>query len=89
MTFTLDPIYLTNFILCIVILVLGCVGYAKSKNKAPLFIGIAFALFAASHMVTLWGLKAALTTFLIVSDVIRVIAYALVIAAVYRLASRR
>ena len=45
MTFTLDPIYLTNFILCITILVLGCLGYAKSKDKAPLFIGIGFALF--------------------------------------------
>lgn len=86
MTFTLDPIYLTNFILCIVIVVLGCVGYARSKNKAPLFIGIAFALFAVSHMLTLWGLQATLTTFLIV---IRVIAYALVIGAVYRLACKR
>ena len=86
MTFTLDPIYLTNFILCIVIVVLGGVGYSRSKNKAPLFISIAFALFAASHMLTLWGLQATLTTFLIV---IRVIAYALVIAAVYRLACKR
>jgi len=86
MTFTPDPIYLTNFILCVVILVLGCMGYSRSKGKAPLFIGIAFALFAASHMVTLWGLKETLTNFLIA---IRVIAYALVVAAVYRLASRR
>ena len=86
MTFTLDPIYLTNFILCVVILVLGCLGYSRSKNKAPLFIGIAFALFAASHMITLWGLKETLTNFLIA---IRVIAYALVIAAVYRLVSKR
>jgi len=86
MTFTLDPIYLTNFILCIVILVLGGVGYSRSKNKALLFIGIAFAMFAASHMVTLWGLQVTLSTFLIV---IRVIAYVLVAVAVYRLASRR
>ena len=86
MAFTLDPIYLTNFILCIVILVLGCVAYARSKNKAPLFIGIAYALFAASHMITLWGLQVTLSTFLIV---IRVIAYVLVAVAVYRLASRR
>jgi len=86
MTFTLDPIYLTNFILCVVIVVLGGVGYSRSKAKAPLFIGIAFALFAVSHMLTLWGLQATLTTFLIV---IRVIAYALVIGAVYRLACKR
>ena len=86
MTFTLDPIYLINFILCITILILGCVGYTRSEDKSLLFIGIAFGLFAASHMVTLWGLKAALTTFLIV---IRVIAYGLVIAAVYRLAFKR
>jgi hypothetical protein len=62
------------------------VGYARSKNKAPLLIGIAFALFAVSHMVTLWGLTATLTTFLIV---IRVIAYVLVAVAVYRLAFKR
>jgi len=86
MTFTLDPIYLTNFILCLVIVVLGGVAYARNKSKAPLFIGIAFALFAVSHMLTLWGLAATLTTFLIV---IRVVAYALVIAAVYRLACKR
>jgi len=86
MTFTLDPVYLTNFILCITILVLGCVGYAKSKDKSPLFIGIAFGLFAASHMITLWGLKATLPTFLIV---IRVIAYALVAVGLYRIAFKR
>ena len=86
MTFTLDPIYLTNFILCIAILVLGCVGYAKIKDKSPLFIGIAFGLFAVSHMVTLWGLKATLPTFLIV---IRTIAYVLVVVALYRIAFKR
>jgi hypothetical protein len=86
MTFTLDPIYLNNFMLCIVIVVLGGVGYARSKNEALLFIGIAFALFAVSHMLTLWGLQATLTTFLIV---IRVIAYVLVAVAVYRLAFKR
>lgn len=86
MTFTLDPIYLTNFILCIVIMVLGGVGYSRSKNKALLFISIAFALFAASHMLTLWGLPATLPTLLIV---IRVIGYVLVAVAVYRLACKR
>ena len=86
MTFALDPIYLTNFILCVTILILGFVAYARSRDKAPLFIGIAYVLFAASHMVTLRGLEATLTTFLIV---IRVIGYVLVAVAVYRLASRR
>ena len=86
MKFTPDPIYLTNFSFCIVIMVLGCVGYAKSKDKSLLFIGIAFAVFAALHMITLWGLKVTLPTLLIV---IRAIAYALVAVGLYRIAFKR
>jgi len=72
---TLDPISLTNLVLCVIILVLGILGYKNSGDKSPLYIGIAFGLFGVSHLLTLIGLKEALTTFLIV---IRTLAYLLV-----------
>ena len=82
----LDPIYLTNLVLCVIILVLGCLSYKKSRDKWPLYIGIAFGLFGVSHLVTLLGLKEALTTFLIV---IRTLAYLLVAFTLYWVAFRR
>ena len=86
MTFTMDPIYLANLILCIVILVFGILGYKKSGDMMPLYIGIAFALFGISHLMTLLGLKQVLTVFLLV---IRTIAYLLVAFTLYRIAFRR
>jgi len=86
MTFILDPIYLTNLILCVIILVLGIVGYRNSGDMTPLFIGIAFGLFGVSHLLTLLNLKDTLTVFLIV---IRTIAYVMVAVTLFRIAFQR
>ena len=83
---TLDPIYVTNLVLCIIILVLGILGYKKLGDKLPLYIGIAFGLFGISHLVTLLGLEESPTVFLIV---IRTIAYLTVAVTVYRLAFKQ
>ncbi len=80
MVLNFEPIYIVNLILCIVIFALGYVGYTKSKNKLPLYIGIAFGLFGLSHLATIVGLKVALGTILII---IRTIAYLLVVYALY------
>ena len=40
MTVVLDPIYILNLVLCTTILVLGCLGYKRSGDKSPLYIGI-------------------------------------------------
>jgi ABC-type Na+ efflux pump permease subunit len=77
-----DPVNITNFVLCIVILALGIWAYVKKKNDVPLYIGIAFGLFALSHLMTLLGLAAGLSVFLII---IRLIAYLLVVAALCRI----
>ena len=77
-----DPATTTNFVLCIVILALGIWAYVKKKNEVPLYIGIAFGLFALSHLMTLLGLAAGLTVFLII---IRLIAYLLVVTALCRI----
>ena len=80
MTFTWDPIYTINLALCVIIFILGCWGYKKQKDAMPLYIGIAFGLFGISHLVTLFDMADDLTNVLIV---IRVLAYLIVIFALY------
>ncbi|OGO61822.1 MAG: hypothetical protein A2Z36_03825 [Chloroflexi bacterium RBG_19FT_COMBO_48_23] len=77
-----DPITTINFVLCVVILALGIWAYAKKKGDVALYIGIAFGLFAVSHLMTLLGLAAGLTIFLIT---IRLIAYLLVVFALCKI----
>jgi hypothetical protein len=76
-----DPIYITNLILCVIILILGLLGWRKSGKKLPLYIGIAFGLFGVSHLATIMGLKDGLSTLLLV---IRTAAYLLVVFALYQ-----
>jgi len=78
---TWDPIITINFVLCVIILALGIWAYVKKKGDAALYIAIAFGLFAVSHLMTLLGLAAGLTVFLII---IRLIAYLLVVFALCR-----
>ncbi len=80
MTLVWDPIYGVNLILCIVTLVLGVLGYRRSKSVVPLYIGIAFGLFGLSHLATLLGLKDSLEAVLVV---LRTAAYLLVAYALY------
>jgi len=82
----MDTITLVNLILCIAIVVLGCVGFRKTKDRWPLYIAISFGLFGLSHLLTLLGLKDTLEAFLIT---IRTIAYLLVLYTVYRVAFRK
>ena len=73
-----DPITVVNFVLSIIIFVLGFALYGRKKNVMTLYIGIAFGLFAISHLATLLDLAATLTVLLIV---VRAIAYIVVILA--------
>jgi hypothetical protein len=82
----MDTITLVNLILCIAIVVLGCVGFRKTKDKWPLYIAISFGLFGLSHLLTLLGLKETLEAFLIG---IRTVAYLLVLYTVYRVAFKK
>ena len=72
-----------NLVLCIIILALGIVGYRRSGQAFPLYIGIAFGLFGISHLATLLGLKDSLEGVLIA---VRTLAYLLVAFALYRVA---
>jgi len=76
-------IVVINLILCVVILILGVMGYQRSRSAVPLYIGIAFGLFGLSHLATLLGLKESLEALLIV---VRIVAYLIVVFAVYKIA---
>ena len=79
-----DPIVVINLILCVIILILGVMGYQRSRSAVPLYIGIAFGLFGLSHLVAMLGLQGSLEVPLIV---VRIVAYLIVVFAVYKTAS--
>jgi uncharacterized membrane protein len=86
MTLVSDPISILNLVLCIIIVVLGCVGYKRSKDKTPLYLAIAFGLFGLSHLLTILGLRETLEACLIT---IRTIAYIMVAYTLFRIAFKR
>jgi len=77
-----DPITELNLVLAAIIFVLGVALYGRKKSLLTLYIGIAFGLFAISHLATLLDLATALTVPLII---IRAIAYIIVILALLTL----
>lgn len=79
-------ITIVNLILAVIILVLGIWAYGKKKAGAALLLGIAFGLFAISHLLTLLGLAGTLNTLLIV---IRILGYLVAIFAVYRIGTQK
>ncbi|VVB94334.1 Uncharacterised protein [uncultured archaeon] len=86
MAFIWDPITAVNLVLSVIILVLGYLGYKKSKENVSLYVGIAFGLFGVSHLATLLGFAQSLVSVLIT---IRTLAYLIVIFAVYKIAFKR
>ena len=86
MALILDPMYIVNLTLCVIILFLGFFGYRKTGNPVPLYIGMAFGLFGVSHLATILSLKNDLEALLIV---IRTVAYLVVVFALYTILNRR
>ncbi len=82
MSFVMDPINIVNLILCILILIFGFRGYGKNKDKVLMYVSLAFGIFGFSHLMTLLGLEKSLEVFLII---IRVIAYLLVLFAMFKI----
>jgi hypothetical protein len=79
----MDIMYVINLVLCVIIFILGLMGWHRSGKTLPLYIGIAFGLFGLSHLATLLGLAAKLEVLLII---IRLAAYLIVVYAVYKVA---
>ncbi len=82
----MDPVVLTNLILCVIILGMGIWEYFRTRSRVELYVGIAFGLFGVSHLLNLLGLSAGLTVPLII---IRTLAYLLVIFGLYTAIARK
>jgi len=78
-------ITVVNLILAVLILVVGVWAYSKRHTQAALLVGIAFGLFALSHLLTLLGLAGTLSTALIA---VRILGYVVALYAVYRMGMR-
>jgi hypothetical protein len=75
----MDPVIAVNFAFCVIIVILGYLGYKKKHDTLPILIGTAFGLFGISHLLTLLSFNEA--TVLIA---IRGLAYLIVIFALYK-----
>ena len=82
----MDIVSVLNLLLTVIVCALGIWGYSRTKYEVPLYIGIAYGIFAVSHLVAVLGLAVNLNVFLII---IRVIGYLLMIFAVYKLAGKK
>jgi hypothetical protein len=85
MALVLDPVTLLNLIFDLIILCLGVFAYVKIKGTAGLVIGIGFAFFAISYVITILG-YGSLTTVLVP---LRVIGYLSVIGGLYLYLKKR
>ncbi len=78
-----DPVTTFNLVLSTAIFALAIVGWARVRNALALFIGVAFGLFALSHLATILRWSESLEALLII---FRAVGYLFVIAAVYKVA---
>ena len=76
----MDMVTVSNLVLSTIILIMGVWEYARSQSRTVLYIGIAFGLFAITHLLNLIGLGASLSGLILV---IRVLGYLTVIYAIY------
>lgn len=79
MAFIMEPVLTINFIFCMIILVIGYLGFRKLESPLLLYIGIAFGLFGVSHLAQLAGYPSGAVALII----IRIIAYLLVIFGIF------
>ena len=82
----LDMGLVMNLVFCLIVLVMGIWAYVKNKSNAALYLGIAFAFYAVSHVLGLMGLAESLN---VVGIVTRAIGYLLTIYAVYLLIAKK
>jgi hypothetical protein len=78
MVYVTDLVSVLNTVLCVIIVILGILVYLRKGQMNALLIGIAFGLFAISHIYTLLGLASIWESAMITA---RTSGYILVIAA--------
>lgn len=77
----LEPIYILNFVLCILITGIAYWAYKESEDVVAYYIAGAYALFGFSHLMVLLNIYSPLFDFLVV---VRVLAYLLIMAAIVK-----
>lgn len=82
-TFPADLIPLVNLVLATSIFVLGLWGYRKSGRETEALVGVAFGLFAFTHLLVVLGTSS--TELLIL--IVRIVAYLVVMYAMLRVAT--
>ena len=85
MVLVLDPVTIVNLFFCIIIVVLGYLGYKKTDSALPLYVGVAFGLFGISHLAVILGYASSEAGLVI----IRGFAYIIVIFTLYMVAFKR
>ena len=80
--FGANVINAVNLFLCVLILALGCYDYMRTKKKAPFHIGVAFGLFAVTHVISLFGVQG---SFAATNILIKVFAYLIVLSTLWEM----
>lgn len=81
MAFNWDPTYVTHFVLTTITSIIGYVGYKKSQNKIPLYMGVAFGIFGVANFLVLLGIKTIPQTVFITA---RIIGYLIIMFALHQ-----
>ncbi|MDD5263840.1 MAG: hypothetical protein PHU43_03290 [Candidatus Bipolaricaulis sp.] len=81
-----DPVTTFNLVLSAAICAVGIIGWARVKNALALYIGVAFGLFALSHLATILGKAESLEALLIL---LHAVGYILIAVAIYKVAFPR
>ena len=77
----MDGLAILYMVFCFIIFGFGLWVYSKTKDDVPRYIGVAFGLFAVDRLIVLLGSGPGLD---ILGVVLRIVAYLLVLFALYR-----
>ena len=61
----LDPIYIVNLLLSLIIVSGGIYAYIRSKSKIPLYIGLGFFGFGLTHLSLIMGLDSSYELYIV------------------------
>jgi uncharacterized membrane protein (UPF0136 family) len=85
MNFVGNTVFMFNLLLCIIITVMGVMGYRNRKSKTVLYLTLAFGLFGMSNAIFLFEFGKNMEAILII---IRMMGYLFVLNAMYRIVYR-
>jgi len=84
--FILEPFLVSNLLFCLVISILGYLGFRRSKNETSLYIAVGFGLFGIAHLLVILAAPMSFKGLIIA---LRVLAYLTIIISLYRIANKR